>query len=618
VTGRPSHRPARAAGAKAATLPATSRTAALWLALPLCAAFLVYFNALSGEFVYDDNDQLLKNPWVHELRYLPDLLARPVWAYQTTEPTNYYRPVQMGLYNLLWAAFGPDPFYFHVLSLLFHLLCTSGLFFLVHRISREPRVAAAAALLFAVHPLNTEAVAWIACLPELTYSFFVLAAILLHLRSWSAAGPRRLLGRALAITAFVLAMFSKETGLTLLLFIVLLEIWIRPLVAGGSGEGARAVPPKKDSGAKAPGGSSWTRAGREAVPYALAATAYLAVRTLVIGGFAPRVRAGLTPFDALLNAPVLLLSYLRAMLVPIRLVAFHVLDRVESPLDPLFLAGLAAVALAVFGILRLSKHRPDLAFAGALALVPFLPVLYIPAVGENAFAERYAYLPTAGMAWLVAGAAAWLLERRGLASVPATVLAGAAVLALPCAARTVTRNADWHDDLRFTAATLREEPRAWRMVVLEVNWHYRHDQFEKALEAIEKGVAAFPESPVLQVMAANTRLLAHRISPQEAIADLERIAAANPYYNEAQYSLGGAYLKANRPADAIAVLQKVVSVDSNDEEAINRLGVAYAQAGRQAEARAEFERALRLDPSFGKARRNLERLDHRGSPPAGD
>jgi tetratricopeptide (TPR) repeat protein len=598
--------------------PAARRASVAWLAIPLAAALLVYFNSLSGEFVYDDNDQLLKNPWVHELRYLPDILTRPVWAYQTTEPTNYYRPVQMGFYNLLWAAFGPDPLAFHLLSLLFHLLCVAGFFYLVLGVCREPPLAAAAALLFAVHPLNTEAVAWIACLPELTYSFFVLAGMLLHIRSWSARGRLRAALRSLAVVAFFLAMLAKETGLTLLLFVVLLELWIRPLMAGASAGGASSAAGKAGHRARASGPSRWGSLGREALPYALAAAVYFAARTAVIGGFAPRIREGLTPFDALLNAPVLLLSYLRAMLFPVRLLAFHVLDRVTSALDPLFLGSLVAVALLALGILRLSKRRSDLAFAGALALLPFLPVLYIPAVGENAFAERYAYLPTAGLAWLAVGAAAWLLRSRGLQRVPATVLAGAAVLAVPCAARAIARNADWHDDLRFTAATLREEPRAWRMVVLKVNWHYRHDELEQALEAAEKGVAAFPESPVLQVVAINTRLLVNRITAQDAIVDLEKIVAANPYYNEAQYSLGGAYLKANRPADAIAALQKVVSIDSNDEEAINRLGVAFAQAGRPAEAREQFERALRLDPSFGKARRNLERLDHRGSPPAGE
>src|SRR5215467_8574995 len=130
--------------AAAAARPSTLWKSSAWLLLPLAAGLLVYGNALGGEFVYDDNDQILKNPWVQNLHFLPDVLTRPVWAYQTTEPTNYYRPVQMGLYNLLWHVAGPNPLPFHTLSLLLHLLNVAALFLLIRGVSRSVPLAAGA------------------------------------------------------------------------------------------------------------------------------------------------------------------------------------------------------------------------------------------------------------------------------------------------------------------------------------------------------------------------------------------------------------------------------------------------------------------------------------------
>ena len=81
----------------------------LMVALPVVAAIGVYFVTVDAEFVHDDNHQILDNPWVQELRHVPKLWTHPVWAFETSQPTNYYRPVQMTLYNLLWSAFPGRP-----------------------------------------------------------------------------------------------------------------------------------------------------------------------------------------------------------------------------------------------------------------------------------------------------------------------------------------------------------------------------------------------------------------------------------------------------------------------------------------------------------------------------
>jgi tetratricopeptide (TPR) repeat protein len=600
------------------------------LAPALLAALLVHGRALGGEFVYDDNEQILRNPWVTELRYLPQTLTRPVWAYLAPQATSYYRPIQMGLYNLLWAIFGANPVPFHALSLLFHLLCVTLLFLLVREVGRDDRVAAGAALLFAVHPLNSEAVDWIACLPDLTYSCFLLLVLWLHLISRGGSGARVPI-RVLAAVSSFLAILSKETAVVLLPLLFLAEIWLPP----PEDESAAPAEARGRTERSRPRLKAMLRGALALIPYILATLLYLVLRWWVGGGIAPGNRDGLTFYDALLQAPVLVAGYLRSMLIPWRLVAIHVLPATPEPASLLFIVSLLGVAALVALILFLARRRPDLAIAGSLALLPLLPVLYIPALGKNAVAERYAYLPTAGVCWLLSAGASALAGRLREPRRRAVYCALLALPAIPFAARSFIRSGDWHDDKSLAIATLESEPRAWQMHVFLSDWYLRHGQFEAALQAMEEGALAFPDQPQIKIGLISRRLQFHRITPEEAIRQLQEMAQGYPTYYDVQYGLGEAYLKLDRPAEAEGAFQRAIAINplrvaaheglfmaqvaqgravdwSRSREQIANMpalrgmdklleGVAEEKAGRLEEAEASLQEALKLDPKSARA-----------------
>jgi hypothetical protein len=230
----------------------------------------------------------------------------------------------------------------------------------------------------------------------------------------------------------------------------------------------------------------------------------------------------LTPGDAVLNAPWLLVLYVKAMLFPSPLLVEHIVTLVKSVADPRFLLAALLAASGIAAILRLSRRRPDLAFAACLALVPLLPALYLPSLGRDPFAERYAYLGVAGMCWFVVGGADALL-RGGRGAAPRWVLpALVGALAIVAGARTVARCGDWPDDGSLGRATLRVEPRAPIGYMLLGNWHVREGRKEDGLRVFQDGAARVPDSAELQVNAIALGIELGRLPAQDAIAAYER------------------------------------------------------------------------------------------------
>src|SRR3972149_946240 len=131
-------------------------------------AFLPYANTLIAGFVYDDYPQLVDNPYVQSFSHLREIFASNVWSFQGAQgTTNYYRPLMTFGYLLCYKLFGPLPFGFHLVNVSLHAAVVWLLFFLTRRLFGSARIAFPAAALFALPPIHTESVAWIAGVTDL-------------------------------------------------------------------------------------------------------------------------------------------------------------------------------------------------------------------------------------------------------------------------------------------------------------------------------------------------------------------------------------------------------------------------------------------------------------------
>ena len=395
-------------------------------------AALLSVNTLANGFVYDDRFQIVENRWLADPTTLLRAFTTNVWAFEGAT-SNYYRPLMLVSYVLTHAVAGREAWAFHLVNVLLHA-ATSALVVLAARRAllagnADGRAAlwggAAAGALFAGHPIDAEVVAWAACVPELLVALLALAALLLHARGT----PR---ARAGAAACFLAGLFAKETTIVVPLVLAAWDLaFVRPL----------------------PRLAWWLR--RQA-PYAVALLPYLALRFTAIAEVTPlRRHTELGPLDYVVNALPLFAQHLGALLLPVRLSAFHVFHP-APPLSASVLAG-AAVAVAFAAALALSLRRAPVAFFALASLaLPILPVLYIPALGENTFAERYLYLPSFGFVLLAAFAA--VTARARWPGAARAVAAGVAAIVIAYGAGTVARNRVWRDDLSLWTDTVAKSP----------------------------------------------------------------------------------------------------------------------------------------------------------------
>lgn len=521
----------------------------IYPAVVALAAVTAYINGIQNGFVYDDSVQVVKNYWITSPSYIWDIFTSGVWGFNRM-PTNYYRPLMHVSYMAVYQAAGLKPAAFHALNVLVHA-GASVMVYAVTRLLLEDKVgsgfrtcfpALSAGLIFAVHPIHTEAVDWVAGLPDLLMALFCLLSLYFYISARREPGRARQWYRPVSLVSFMLAAFSKEPALTLPLVFVAYDMSRYDLPRGLAGYARRYG------------------------PYIAATAAYIGLRVYALGGFAPNPAAGDTGFYASAQKAVLLLGmYIDKLVFPVGLNLYHALP----PATGVALLAPAVLVVAFFAAGLISLKRERLMFFGLVAvLAALLPVLYLPGVGRNPFAERYLYLPSFGLSFLAALAIKKLTSgARGVYPAAAVV----AVVTVLFAAGTVARNKVWKDDMTLWSDVVAKSPSE------PVPWN--------AL-----GIA---------LDAAGRR--------EDAAVCYNKAVRLDPNMGEAHVNLGNYHNRAGRIYEAEAQYKDAIESGGESSSAHNNLGVVYARTGRYGLAVDEFRAAIKKDVKYVDAYRNLAR-----------
>jgi tetratricopeptide (TPR) repeat protein len=542
------------------------------IALLLLLAVVPYLNTLQNGFVYDDNNEVLTNPYIRSFAHVGDVFSTRILVHLGARgATNYYRPISIFGFLLCYKLFGLLPYGFHLANLVLNALIVCLVFALTKRLFQDVWLGFVAAALFALHPIHTESVAWVSAVTDLELATFYLLTFWLFLGSARPNGGRSELAQLGMGGSFVLAVLSKEQAVTLPFLATVYEYFYR---------GDRAT-------------TTWSqKVARYGVLWFLV-VAYVLFRIRFFGAFAPVL---LTPqvtwHEAVLSSLPLAGQYLWKMVWPVHLSAYYAFHKSVTMLDPRVLGGIAAVGLCGVAFGALWKRARRVSFGFIWFFLNLAPVLNARWLGPNVFTERYLYLPSVGLCWV----AAWgILRIRAKASRRAQAWRWAFGLALGVIGvlamiRIVTRNRDWRNDATYYRVALAAAPEAssLRLNLGAVYWNHMNP--EAAEREWREALKSSPDSPYLLN---NLGLVAMRKEQYDEAKDyFQRAAQLRPNYTDAHLNLGQLYAETGNIPEAEVQLKAAVALAPLSVQARNELGNLYLACGRWQEAEAEFQESL--------------------------
>lgn len=432
------------------------------IAIVFAVSFIAYASTLANGFVYDDNLQVLGNPWIRDTSFVYQILTTSTTSY-LNKAANTYRPLMHLVFMADYRFFGLEAWGYHLVSILLHsansvlVFLIAGELFNSVRAPRTPAPSASrvvifpgsrqhsnipsllAALFFAANPVNSEAVSWVSAVPELTFTLFLFFSLFLYIKFTTSEDEGRRGYLLLSVLSFFASLLGKETAMSLPLLIIAYDF---------SAEGFGVL-----------------RRWKRYAPFAAAVFIYFVLRTYAVGGVIHHKQIDLSAVDALLNAFPLLLKYLWKLILPVNLNALYQFSAVTSVTDPGFIGGAAAASFLFAAAFLLRRARA--VFLGIiLFIVPLLPVLYVPALSSAAFADRYLYLPSAGFSFILGYLAFCALKRscepdrpQQPSNLPGkAMIAASVILILAYTAGAIKRSMVWKDDVTLWSDTVKKSP----------------------------------------------------------------------------------------------------------------------------------------------------------------
>ena len=564
------------------THPAPHGAALLAALTAVTAAILVFVPALDNGFVqWDDDRNFLTNSFYRGLGW-----AQLHWALTTTL-SGHWIPVTWLTLSADYALWGMRPFGYHLTNVILHAV-NAGLFCLVAtrllcRVAGEREAvlgATIAALVFAVHPLRVESVAWITERRDVLSGFFYLLTVLAYLRAAEPGEPRRWRWLGASLGCYALGLLSKSMLMSLPIVLLVLDVY--PL---------RRLPGDP---------CRWGAAGARAILIEKLPYAAMAVTIAYVAATAVSRSLGFTPFDAypvsarLGMATYSLLFYARKTFMPLDLSPMYELPAHVRLVDPPFLGVLAVSVLLTAALVAVRRRWPAVLAAWTVYAVTVAPVSGFLHNGTQIVADRYSYLPGLTWALLIGGTIARLVAAGRRPALRTMLLGATAAWIIGLGALTWQQGQVWADTETLWQHALNVDPEcAFCHRQLGALLGNRGD-LVGAIAHFKRAVELRPDRVHGNGNVGLALLKAGR--PAEAAPYFERILRAYPNDADTRVRLGTALLAQGRPADAVMHLELVVREHRQHAEALVNLGVALTDSGRPADGLVYLERAAALGP----------------------
>ena len=534
----------------------------------------------AGAICFDDSEYLVQNPLVQH----PG--AANAWRFlrEVLEPSSvhgYYQPLTMISLMLDYAAGGrPEHLTpFHRTSLILHTLNAALVTLLLYELFGHIWAAGLIGLLFGVHPMTVETIAWVGERKTVLAAFFALLALLSYVHYARGRGRG---WYALCAGLFVLALLAKPTATPLPLCLLLLDAW--PL----------------------------KRLSRKAVIEKVPLLVIAAVSAWITYESQKRTAVTVLPSrEEWWHIPLLLghniVFYLQRMVWPVHSSAHYMMPLRIAPSDGRFAIGLAGTIVIVAALLASLRWTRAAAVGWLYFFVAIFPTMNVIGFTNVIAADNFAYLPAVGLMLPLTGLIAWWWDqarwpwsavRRGM------IVAGAAGALAGLSICTRAYIDQWADSERLFQYMLRLSPDSPTLhLFLGKKLADKGGRYREAIEHYRQTVQAAPDFEMGQMELGFA--LAKVGQLDEAIQHYRTAIKIKPDYYEAQNNLGNALTQKGEVAEAIQHYRKAVGIRPGAADARYNLANALIAVGQTAEALEQYQAALANDPAHAQAHKNF-------------
>lgn len=555
------------------------KSTCLILVLVGFTALIAYTNIVQNQFLFDDVSTIERNKMIRDWRNIPVLFSKGYFKRAGIGDYTYsgegsYRPLVTLSYFIDYMSWGNDPRGFHLTNLLLHVLNFLLFFMMIRTFVRSRIISFFAGVMYAVHPVLSEAVNCTSFREDILCSLFFWCGLWIH-RSKIRARP------LLVSLCALLSMFSKEMGITFFPVLILLDL------ATFYTENEKINIP-------------------EYILLLLTTVFYGMIRFYVMKN--PNETGLIYPGNSfLLNiatmAPIFV-YYVKLLFYPMHLTVDYDIKFPDSFFSPKsFLSVLALMTLTCISLIiciRRVKQRREITLACVSVIAFFITLMPVSNIIpiKNIIAERYLYLPFGFFALLSAQILTFPLKKFRKISLITFLL-----YIILCVLLTLNRNENWANGLNLWTQTLRVNKKSFHAHNNLADWYSKNNMLEKAANHYRMAIKVRPYDPIPYFNLANTLKSLNDLNG--ALFFYEEAIKRDPSITEPYVNMGIIYAKLNKLDLSVSAFLKAIAINYNDSPAHNNLGVVFSMQGKLDAAIKEHSIAIRLDASNENAYMNL-------------
>ncbi|MBL4709389.1 MAG: tetratricopeptide repeat protein [Flavobacteriales bacterium] len=528
----------------------------LFYGLLIIGLFSIYFSSLHHNFTHlDDHVQVVENLSIRSI----DIESITHIFSSTT--VGMYQPLTTLFNAIIYQNFGLNAFYYHFLSLLFHLFNSILVFKLLSYFFKSKNLSFFLSFLFAFHPMQVESVAWVSALSSLTFTFFFLASIFSYFNYRKSYKKKFYY---IALVLFILACLSKSSAVILPIILILFELF--------QGDKVRSIWKNKIS--------------------FLFVSIFFGIITLLSresAGHLSDLSENFDWIDRIFLVSHSILFYPFTFLFPFKLSAFYPYPEIENSSLPIlyYLSPIVLVGLSIL-IYKFKSNR-KIWFGTIFYFIGIALVLQIIPVGNQITTDRYIYLPMFGLLIILASVLSKLQDKKAF-----NVLF---LIPLFLGFLSFERSKIWKNDEQLWKSVLEEYPNVSQAYNNLGSSALENKKPQEAFNYFDKAIQLQPS--YADAYSNRGNLYSQSGKSSEAIKDYSK-AIALKEHADAYFNRGNEFSKVGDLNSAVVDYTKSLSLTPKSDTYTNR-AFAYLKLNKTALAKNDLNQALTIDAKFDRA-----------------